>query len=509
MSGNGGGKMPPDPRLVFQPINNGRSGAKRAILSSDLVYYDPVVKTRDWPELIEFALKPDRAWLFGPYSKFEIRGKFVREVYQAEQPAVGEVGQVGYVAAIPEQWVPQDAGALDRARFMLAPNWWELLIKSFRVYHKNVDMKTTNELDSMKPIVNALLYVNMDEEAKTNLGVVQCHPVFGIDPLRGNYGSAAVTDQFIAYSQAVFNGEFQFTWTPMHTFPFWQGTQYPVDQYGTKIVPFHYCKNGIDIQMLMHRDQQIIYKKAEGVRDRLKFELIDIRLAVEEANLGPQIEKYFTRGKVFKYQGVTRQATAENVQAGVMSHKIKFQDIYQPEGIIIFAAPKKVVAGTYSYNDGENPLRSLLSDHHIQEVKVSFGGKDFFHKEPHSGQLMEPIINYKHMMDYLHSPPFGLKMNPKLFTLDRIRGGCAASSHPHVYINLRNTKDGERLTPVHEDGSITAMRKDLEITLLFNPDGAEENVTYFVYTWYADTYMEMHLLPDRDAVFVNPYMQKI
>jgi hypothetical protein len=49
----------------------------------------------------------------------------------------------------------------------------------------------------------------------------------------------------------------------------------------------------------------------------------------------------------------------------------------------------------------------------------------------------------------------------------------------------------------------------LEITLLFNPDGAAENVAYMIYTWYSDTYMEMHLLADGDAVFVNSYEQKM
>ena len=501
--------MPPDPRLVFTPSPNGRTGSKRSILSTDLVEYEPL-KTRDWPNSIEFSIKPDRPWLFGPMTKFQIRGKFVREVYHAPVQAVGQVGAEGYVAPVAERWEPRDTVPADRDHFLLAPNWWELLIKNFRIYHKNVDMKTSNELDGLKPIVNALLYANMDEESKTNLGRVNCHPVFGIDPKRGSYGSKAAGDYFLNYSNYVYNGEFEFHWIPMHTFPFWQGSKFPLDEYASNIVPFDYCKSGVDIQMLMQKDQSIIYKKDENVRDRLRFELTDIKLVVEEANLSPQAEKALcAKGKVYKYQGVTRQATADNVQSGVMSHKVRFQDIYFPEGIVIFAAPKKVVAGTFSYNDGDNPLRSLLSDHHIQEVKVSFGGKELFHREPHNGQLMNPLINRKHMMDYIYAPPFGLKMNPKLFTLDRIRGGCGATAFPHVYINLRNTKDGERATPFHVDGSITTLKKDLEITLLFNPDGAAENVAYMIYTWYSDTYMEMHLLADGDAVFVNSYEQKM
>jgi hypothetical protein len=192
-----------------------------------------------------------------------------------------------------------------------------------------------------------------------------------------------------------------------------------------------------------------------------------------------------------------------------MSHRVKFSDVYFPEGLFIFAVPKKVVAGTYRYNDNTNPLRSLVADHHIHQVKVSFGGKELYHKEPHNGQLMNPLINFKHMLDYLYSPPFGLKVDPHMVRPELLVGGCNSTAYPHVYINLRNTKDGERIAPAHEDGSITALKKDLEIQLIFDAAGATENVTYCVYTFYSDTYMEMHLLAECDAVFVNNYIQKM
>jgi hypothetical protein len=192
-----------------------------------------------------------------------------------------------------------------------------------------------------------------------------------------------------------------------------------------------------------------------------------------------------------------------------MTHKVRFANIDLPEGFVVFAVPKNVLGDTYTYNDNENPMRGLLVDHNIQEVEVSFGGKEFFHKEPHNGQLFRDVINYKHLMDYLHAPPFGVEVNPELFTLDRIVDGCVQTAYPHVYMNLRNTKDGERMAPVHEDGSITAQKKDLDILLKFNADGAKENATYMVYAFYTDTYMEMHLLPDRDIAFVNPYHQKV
>jgi hypothetical protein len=47
------------------------------------------------------------------------------------------------------------------------------------------------------------------------------------------------------------------------------------------------------------------------------------------------------------------------------------------------------------------------------------------------------------------------------------------------------------------------------VVLKFGATGATENTTYMIYTWYTDTNMELHLLPDRDALFVNPYLQKM
>jgi hypothetical protein len=513
-----GGKLPPDPRMVFVANpSNGRSGSKRSILSTEIVEYEPVARARDWPELIEFALRPDRAWLFGPSTKFLVRGKFVRDVYVAAVPPVlqvGEVGAEGYVAPVlgqPERWETRDTVPEDRADLLLAPNWFELLIKQLTLYHKNVALKTTNEPDAAKAIVNAIEYAFMDDESKVTLGQTPSHPIFGLDTVRGSYGSNINKDKFIEYSRAVFGPTFTFPWIPMHGFPFWQSTNFPKDEYASNIVPMHYSKYGLDIQMLLHKNQDIIYKpKRADLQDRLRFVMEDFRFVVEEANLPQHIDRFFcTKGKVLRYQGLSKNVTAENVQAGVMTHKVKFSDVYFPEGFIVFSAPKKVVAGTYSYNDLTIPGNSLLTDHNIREVKVSFGGKELYHKSPHYGELTNPLINFKHMLDYLYAPPFGLKVEPNLFSPERIAAGCADTDFPHVYINLRNTKDGERVAPVHEDGSITALKKDLEIQLFFNPAGAAENSTYYVYTWYSDTYMEMHLLADRDIAFVNNYMQKM
>jgi hypothetical protein len=296
----------------------------------------------------------------------------------------------------------------------------------------------------------------------------------------------------------------------MHTWPFWQGTQYPKDEYASTIVPMHYFKNPLDIQILLHKDQDIIYKRAVGCLHKLTFQLTDFKLSVEEANMNPLSEKALcTKGRIFRYPGVTRVMTAENVSSGVMTHKVRFQNVDLPEGIFIFAVSKKVVGGTFSYNDPTNPLRGLFTDHNIQEVQISFGGKEMYHKEPHYGQLNRAIINYKHLLDYLYSPPFGMKLNPKCFNLKNVANGCAATAFPNVYMNLRNTKDGERSAPIHEDGSITAQKKDLDIVLKFNAAGATENVTYMIYMWYTDIAMELHLLSDRDAQFINPYIQKM
>jgi hypothetical protein len=442
-------------------------------------------------------------------TKFIVKGRFIVDRHY---PAVN-ADPAANPPVLPQDERREDTPAAyaDRNALMLAPNWWELLIKSFKIYYDNHELKTSNEPPAVMPFLNAFLYAHMDQESKKHLVHSQAHPILGVDTVRDRYGTGLAGDKWREYARSVYTGnEFTFYWTPAHVFPFWQGTQFPQDMYASTVLPINYFKRPLDIQILFNKNPDIVCRRAAGTQHRLKFELTDFKLLVEEAIMNPLSEKALcTRGRVFQYQGLTKQMTAENVTGGVMTHKVRFANIDFPEGIFIFAVNKKVVGGTWSFNDLTDGVVGLFSDHNIREVEVSFGGKEMYHKEPHNGQLHRDVINLKHLLDYRQAPPFGMKLDPELLTLDQVALGCSATAYPNVYINLKNTKDGERTAPIHEDGSITATKRDLEVVLKFGATGATENTTYMIYTWYTDTNMELHLLPDRDALFVNPYLQKM
>jgi hypothetical protein len=494
MTGNGGGKIKPDSRLVFNDGLKWRSGNKRAIQSVQIAEYEPTTPLTTWPEIIEFSCNPDKAWLFGPMTKFHIKGKLLVEKTE---------GAV-------KSWKECVAG--DYAFSTLVPNWWEMMIKSVKVYHNNHEISATNEPGPIVPLLNAFLYAHMDPQAKINLAPVSCHPAYCVPTKKDKWGGGstaeATKDEFLNYAPHIFkSGEIEFPWIPPHTFPFWQGTNYPLDEYDSSVVPFNYCKKPLDIQIMLHSDQSRMIRVGATHTEKFKFQLTGFKLVVEEAILNPATEKAIcSPRRRFKYRGLTKITSTENINNNVMMHKVRFQNVDFPEGIFIFAVPKKVLGGNYSYQT--DTKKDIWLDHNISEVAVYFGGKEMFHKEPNFGQVRNDIINYKLVNDYKYSPPFGVKLNEKLFTPERCKEAYSDNAYPHVYINLRNMRDGERAAPVHEDGSITALKRDLEILLKFTANGSTADATYMVYIFYTDIYMEMELLPDRDASFTNPYHQR-
>jgi hypothetical protein len=498
MASNGGGKMRTDRRFVYSDGPRWRTGSKRSIQSKQTVEYEPTSPLSSWPEVIEFSCKPEKAWLPGPMTKFHIKGKFM--VQKTE----------GTGATAVTEW--KEPTAADYAFATLVPNWWEMLVKSIKVYHNTREISATNEPAAVVPWLNAFIYAHMDKRAKTNLAPEPCHPAYCVTHKKDVWGNGSTAvgakDPYLDYAPKVFKtGEISFTWIPPHLFPFWQGTNFPLDEYDSNAVPFHYCKKPVDIQIMLHSDQSRMIRVAANKTEKFKFMLTGFKLVVEEANMNPQSDRALcTPRRRYRYRGLTKICSAETINNNILMHKVRFASVDFPEGIFIFAVPKKVVGGLYSYQT--DTKRDTWLPHNINEVAVYFGGKEMFHKEPNFGQIRNDVINYKLVNDYKYMPPFGLQLNEELFTPKMCKEAYSENAYPHAYINLRNMGDGERSAPMHEDGSITAQKKDLEILLKFTADGSTADATYMVYIFYTDINMEMELLPDHDASFTNPYQYR-
>lgn len=509
-------KMPrmQDPRLSTDEPPKWRVGKSLGIKRFEYVVYEPLTRIDpdNFPSSVEFSLTSNRPWFFGPNTHFIVQGKFQVQNLKGTSPNQTKV------------W--EDLGADNSLKdYTLCPNWFEYLIKSFKVYHDNAETKTSNESDYIRASRNQFLYSYMKDEAKAKLGKDLCHPVWS-NYTNGHWGkwftkpntdieadkSGELDEWRQVYGPSVINakGDFRFAWIPPNEFPFWQGTNFPLDEFDSRPLPMQKMPKPMSVNIFFNRQDEVnyqIYKKS-ATAPNLRFVLTDIKLMVEEAETNPALDKAYwgRKGEEHKFRGLTTFVSTETIPSAVLTYRTRFQNIDFPEGIFIYAAHKNLVGGTFAYK--ELSSKSTWKEHNITEVGVSFNGKEFFNKEPHLGQIDNADMDYIRSLDYAHCPPFGYPLDPKHFTPAKIAKGSHGGVYPHVYINLKRPADKQRVVPVLDDGGAINTKGNLDIALKFNSTGAAANTTYYVYVFWTDTAQVMEFLPNGEVSFSNPYLYK-
>jgi hypothetical protein len=95
---------------------------------------------------VEFEVTSLAPLLFGPMSKFHIEGHFdVRADDNSD-----------WTVCTPDE----------AANVLLAPHWFEMLIKSLDVFHNNQCISASNEVCSISAHLNAMMYAYMEPTAK-------------------------------------------------------------------------------------------------------------------------------------------------------------------------------------------------------------------------------------------------------------------------------------------------------------------------------------------------------
>ena len=95
---------------------------------------------------MEFEINNFAPLLFGPMSKFQIQGHFETR------------------ATDNDEW--DGPAAADASNVLLAPNWFEMLIKSVDVFHNNQRISASDEARFIPAHLNAMLYAYMEPTAK-------------------------------------------------------------------------------------------------------------------------------------------------------------------------------------------------------------------------------------------------------------------------------------------------------------------------------------------------------
>ena len=478
--------MASDPRLLFPESPTWRAaGSKQNILGSELVIYEPnTPKWDDFPAQLEFELASNRAYLFGPLTRFNVYGTF-----QKQETENGN-------------WVPMAAG--DEEKVMLAPNWWELLYREIAVYQGNKKICTTDEAQHIWPHLNAYLLGNMDKLSKK---VLCPHPASPGHCVPGpnklwNHDSAEWKD----YGKQVFcNASFNFDYTPLHVFPFFQNADSLVGGKFPCAVPMSLVGK-LEVRLTFNSNQDAIFKKKTPTDiTKYRFDMEMLQLCIEEARLSPAYEKQLSMSKrALPYAGVTKLMLAETIPASNMYHKTRFDDIPTPEGLFVFALPKETIGGAWKFDT--NTDGKVFRPLNIREMSLSYNNDTYAHREPNLGMVENKFMEVKQYFDHLISPPFGMPLDPDKVTLDMVKNCGSASAYPHVYINLCNFADKSRLVPANQDGSILSKNADLDIQIKFGSGGASENVTYFFYLFYTDVNQMLDL---KSKTFSSPYNMKL
>jgi hypothetical protein len=443
------------------------------VLGKTFKIISPTSKVEFQPSLVEFILKNEKneeaVVNFTPNTRFRISGTF-----QKRATPIAEW----------ESCVPADALVV-----IVQPNWLDNLIKRVDLFQGTKLIVYGDEGTFVAPFINTFLYNMMDKDQKKILCMESCSPGYAAPSKTGAGGwNVADNSEYRKYAETIFLGDAKtvdFSHTFFQNFPFWQHNNYFSDRF-PNILPINNTLP-ITIRIVFNDFPDAIFKKiGEETPIAYRFAFQKFDLVTENLVLAPSFKASLMKErKMMPYQGVCRILRTENIPATVMLFKKTVQQVYFPEGILIYAIPKDVVAGVYKYRD--NTDGTVLSPHNIVSVDLHFGNKEYLFSHPNIGDITDNLIERNSLIDYYTSPPFGIKMDKDKITLENIDQAWKNGNYPHVYLNLCNFMDKSRIQPNQaEDSSIMANTKDLELIMKFDTGGATANVVYATHMFYSD-----------------------
>lgn len=481
-----------DSRFVFANAPKWKQGQNQKLQSYEMLTILPSNKS---PTLIEFELAHmNSVLMFGPNTGFRVQGAF--EVKPKEEDP-----DTAYV----------EIPAAEYSKVVLMPNWFENLVKSVDVFHNNTQVKCDDVPRYADTFLNTYLYSNMDKETKSNLFPESVNPARCVPIYKGQYVHTA-NSEWHNYSKQVFGkNNIEFRYVPTHVFPFFQQPQFGAE--GSRlpaVLPMSVIEK-LNIGIHLKEKSDGIFKKvgadAATNLQYYRFRIKSVELLVEEARLNPAFEKsIFKKTTPYLYEGVTRFGMVENIPAGLLAHRTELPKLDMPEGLFVFALPKKVIGGEFKYSDVTATSDSVFLKHNITSMDLTYNGMPLFIKTPNPGQVMDHMTAIRSLMDHKESPPFGIPQDPDLLRVcDALENGGKDSLFPHVYINLCPSRNETRLIAIGDDGRSINNPGEIHIHFKFGAGGATTDATYFIYAFYTDVNMAL----DVKSKSIQPYYRKI
>ena len=481
-NGHNGGSVS-NIRLTHVDMPHWQLGTKQALQGSDYVKLEPTSKIEPLPTQVDFELPDKKSLLFGNMSKFRIQGTFQK--LTAEPAAV---------------WANVKADEVSKV--LLAPNWFEMLVKEVAVFHNHYKVASSSETRFIAPFLNAYLYQNMDPVTKKLLCPQASHPAYCGPNLNEKW--ALTSKGWTEYAPAVFrDGSFSFEYTPLFLFPFYQGSNFMSDADSVpRLLPMPNLGR-IQIRFTFFDNQDHIFRNAAANTAKYRFQFSEFELILEEARLSAAFERQFLSSKkTINYPGVTRLQLVEPVPDANSTYRCKFQDILMPEALFVFCLDKTVASGTYKFSAGDST--NIFMDHNINTLDLSFDGKRFSIREPHFGNYRNDEMDSKQLFDHLAIPPFGIRQDANKLSFSAVKEGSKATAYPHVYIPLITGPERQRIVPALDDGSCMMKKADFDVSFKFNKDNSAVNAVYVIYACYTDV---ATIYDPKMNYFFSPYLQ--
>ena len=458
-----------DSRFVYAEPPKWKQGQKQFLWGSEYLTILPTTKS---PTLYEFELPTGSTLLFGNQTGFYVKGSFqFKEANAADST----------FATVP---------ATAATEVALVPNWFEHLLKDPQLYHGNMPLNPHDVPRYSDAFLNSYLYAHLFPDTQKCLLPELYSPGRCVGRNSTDISLSDTTSMWQKYAPNIFGKrKVEFKYVPLHTFPFMQQTNFCTDGRPPAAVPLQVLQK-MTIQLQFKENQEGIFLKESSNTKEYRFKIDTIELIVEEARINPSMERSFLNQKgMIYYSGLTKFAMTENINSGVLQHRLRFQDVPVPEGLFIFALPKTALSGTYKHSTVN---AKVFKDHNIQEVDIHFNNMPLAIKSPHIGEVNLHIMEIKQMMDHYEHPPFGVLQDPNNITLDAIKEGGKNTAFPHIYIPLCPSGKETRIVPVGADGQIVNKNGDLDVSIKFITGGAAD-ATYLVYIFYTDVNMVLDL----------------
>ncbi len=188
-----------------------RNGTNQKVLGSKIVVNEASkIASEIWsPACMEFTIQSNEVLSFGPNSRFNVKGKF-----EVKRTAVGEWERCAHI---------------DGADVIINPNWWEMLIKDFEIWHSNNKIASSEKGRFVLQYLNTFWCCFTNEEQKKILCPEKCQPGNGVPTKVSDLGwnNANGASKWRLYANKILKVDLsvQFSWTPLNSQPFYQFLQ--------------------------------------------------------------------------------------------------------------------------------------------------------------------------------------------------------------------------------------------------------------------------------------------